>query len=116
MGGHSNGVSHLLYEQLRLTLPQPLQAGEAWFNPCSLDLLAKANPDYLFVEKRVMQHFSAEDNMKNLVESSQWNDLKAVKNNRVFLVDTRLWVDGHGIIGHKMILNEIVNSLVTNVL
>ncbi|WP_024628596.1 MULTISPECIES: helix-turn-helix domain-containing protein [unclassified Paenibacillus] len=116
MGGHSNGVSHVLYEQLQLTLPQPLQAGEAWFNPCSLDLLAKANPDYLFVEKRVMQHFSAEDNMKKLVESSQWNDLEAVKNNRVFLVDTRLWVDGRGIIGHKMILNEIVNSLVTNVL
>ncbi|SDL49686.1 ABC-type Fe3+-hydroxamate transport system, substrate-binding protein [Paenibacillus sp. OK060] len=115
LGGHSNGVSHLLYEQLRLTLPQPLQAGEAWFNPCSLDLLAKANPDYLFVEKRVMQHFSAQENMKKLVESSQWNDLKAVKNNRVFLVDTRLWVDGRGIIGQKMILNEIVNSLVTNV-
>lgn len=62
-----------------------------------------------------MQHFSAEENMKKLVESFQWNDLKAVKNNRVFLVDTRLWVDGRGIIGHQMILNEIVNSLVTNV-
>ncbi|UPK42549.1 helix-turn-helix domain-containing protein [Paenibacillus pabuli] len=112
LGRHSNGVSHLLYEQLCLTLPQPLQAGEAWFNPCSLDLLAKANPDYLFVEKRVMQHFSAEENMKNLMESSQWNELRAVKNNRVFHVDTRLWVDGRGIIGNKMILNEIVKSLV----
>ncbi|MEK4056029.1 helix-turn-helix domain-containing protein [Paenibacillus sp. FSL F4-0087] len=114
LGGHSNGVSHLLYEQLRLTLPQPLHSGEAWFNPCSLDLLAKANPEYLFVEKRVMQHFSAEENMKKLVESSQWNGLEAVKNNRVFFVDTCLWVDGRGIIGHQMILNEIVNRLVTN--
>lgn len=108
LGGHSHGVSHLLYEQLGLTLPQALDSGTAWFNPCSLELLTQANPDYLFVEKRIMQHFSAEENMRKLWESPQWNELKAVKNNRVFYVDTHLWVDGHGITGHTLILNQII--------
>ncbi|WP_145323528.1 helix-turn-helix domain-containing protein [Paenibacillus xylanexedens] len=111
LGGHSHGASQLLYEQLGLALPQALQSGTAWFNPCSLDLLAQANPDYLFVEKRIMQHFSAEENMTKLWESPLWNDLKAVKNNRVYYVDTHLWVDGHGITGHTLILNQIIRNL-----
>lgn len=111
LGGHSHGVSNLLYKQLGLALPQALDSGAAWFNPCSLELLTQANPDYLFVEKRMMQHFSAEENMSKLWESPQWNDLQAVKNNRVFYVDTNLWVDGHGITGHALILNQIVRHL-----
>ncbi|BBI30967.1 helix-turn-helix domain-containing protein [Cohnella abietis] len=111
LGGHSSGVSQLLYTKLELSLPEPLKAGEAWFNPCSIELLSIANPDYLFVEKRVMENFSAEENMRKLMESSQWKSLKAVKNNRIFYIDTSLWVDGNGVIGQALIIDEIVSSL-----
>lgn len=111
LGGHSYGISQLLYDQLGLALPQALEQGTAWFNPCSLELLAQANPDYLFVEKRIMQHFSADENMRKLWESRQWSELQAVKNNRVLYIDTHLWVDGHDITGQNLILNQIISNL-----
>ncbi|WP_272037900.1 hypothetical protein [Paenibacillus sp. JJ-100] len=49
--------------------------------------------------------------MRKLLENPQWNDLKAVKNNRVYYVDTHLWVDGHGMTGHTLILNQIIRNL-----
>jgi ABC-type Fe3+-hydroxamate transport system substrate-binding protein len=113
LGGYSSGVSQLLYKKLELSLPEPLKTGEAWFNPCSIEQLYIANPDYLFVEKRVMENFSAEENMEKLMESSQWKNLKAVNDNRVFYIDTSLWVDGCGVVGHTMIINQIVSSLMS---
>ncbi|MBP1993012.1 ABC transporter substrate-binding protein [Paenibacillus eucommiae] len=111
LGGNANGVSKLLYRKLGLSLPESLKTGEAWFNPCSIEQLLLADPDYLFVEKRVMENFSAEENMEKLMESNQWKHLKAVKENRVFYVDTSLWVDGCGVTGHHLIIGQIVSSL-----
>ncbi|WP_434749970.1 helix-turn-helix domain-containing protein [Paenibacillus amylolyticus] len=111
LGGQSYGISQLLYDQLGLSLPQALNQGTSWFNPCSLELLVQANPDYLFVEKRIMQHFSADENMRKLLESPQWSELQAVKNNRVLYIDTQLWVDGHGIRGQNLILNQMISNL-----
>jgi len=111
LGGNSSGVSQLLYKKLGLTIPESLKAGKAWFNPCSIEQLYAADPEYLFVEKRVMEHFSAEENMEKLMKTSYWMNLKAVKNNRVFYVDTSLWVDGCGIAGQTIIMNQIVSSL-----
>lgn len=79
LGGRSHGISKLLYEQLGLALPQPLQQGNAWFNACSLELLWEADPDYLFVEIRKMQHLNADESMRKLSETLQWNELRAVK-------------------------------------
>ncbi|GED71934.1 hypothetical protein BRE01_56360 [Brevibacillus reuszeri] len=114
LGGYSSGVSQLLYKKLELSLPESLKAGEAWFNPCSIEQLSMANPDYLFVEKRMMENFSAEENMQKLMANSQWKKLKAVKNKRVFYIDTSLWVDGCGVVGQSIILNQIVRSLVSS--
>lgn len=111
LGGASSGVSQLLYQQLGLLLPEPLKSGEAWFNPCSIELLSIADPEYLFVEKRVMENFSSEENMEKLKDSSQWKKLKAVNNNRVYEIDTRLWVDGCGVAGQKLIIDQIVSCL-----
>ncbi|WP_312116358.1 AraC family transcriptional regulator [Brevibacillus reuszeri] len=114
LGGYSSGVSQLLYKKLELSLPESLKAGEAWFNPYSIEQLSMANPDYLFVEKRMMENFSAEENMQKLMANSQWKKLKAVKNKRVFYIDTSLWVDGCGVVGQSIILNQIVRSLVSS--
>ncbi len=111
LGVNSSGVSQLLYHKLGLMPPHSLKAGKAWFNPCSLEQLAAADPEYLFVEKRVMENFSADENMEKLMESSCWTNLRAVRNGRVFYADTRIWVDGCGIAGQSIILNQIVSSL-----
>ncbi|MFC3749720.1 helix-turn-helix domain-containing protein [Paenibacillus sp. GCM10012306] len=111
LGGTSSGVSQLLYQRLELALPESLKAGEAWFNPCTMDQLSAADPAYLFVEKRRMEYFNAEENMEKLRESKQWKDLRAVKNNRVFYIDTSLWVDGCGVIGQSIIIDQVVSSL-----
>jgi len=111
LGENSGGVSQLLYKKLGLSMPESLKAGKAWFNPCSPEQLSAADPEYLFVEKRVMEHFSAEENMEKLRNTSYWTNLKAVKNNRVFYVDTSLWVDGCGIAGQTIIMDQIVSSL-----
>ncbi|WP_338554279.1 helix-turn-helix domain-containing protein [Paenibacillus sp. KS-LC4] len=111
LGENSSRVSQLLYEKLGLTLPEPLKSGKAWFNPCSIDQLYSANPDYLFVEKRVIEHYSVDENMEKLMDSYQWRNLKAVKNNRICYVDTSLWVDGFGFTGHALVLKQIVSHL-----
>jgi len=111
LGDHSSGVSQLLYTKLNLSLPESLKGGEAWFNPCTIDQLYRANPDFLFVEKRVMEHYSTEESMNKLLQSDQWRNLKAVKNNRVTFIDTALWVDGCSVIGQTIILEEILDNL-----
>jgi AraC-like DNA-binding protein len=114
LGGNSSGVSRLLYTKLELSLPESLKTGEAWFNPCSIEQLYMANPDYLFVEKRVMENFSAEENMAKLIESELWRNLKAVRNNHVSYIDTSLWVDGCGVNGQKIIIDQIVSNLISH--
>ncbi|RXZ78528.1 helix-turn-helix domain-containing protein [Paenibacillaceae bacterium] len=112
LGGDSTGVSQLLYQQLGLSLPESLKAGEAWFNPCSIEQLYTADPDYLFVEIRVMENFRAEENMEKLKESSQWKNLRAVQHNRVFYIETSLWIDGCGVVGQKIIMEQVVSCLI----
>jgi len=111
LGENSSGASNLLYKKLGVAIPESLKAGKAWFNPCSLEQLKAADPEYLFVEKRIMEHFSTEENMEKLMKTSYWMNLKAVTNNRVFYVDTSLWVDGCGIAGQTIIMDQIVSSL-----
>lgn len=111
LGKYSNGVSNLFYQQLGLRIPQSLESGEAWFNPCSVEQLLQANPDYLFVEKRVMQHFSVEESMQKLVESDVWSKLDAVRNKHVIYVDTSVWIDGCSFNGQKIILDQIKNGM-----
>lgn len=111
LGVDAVGVAKLLYSQLELSAPEVLQEGKSWFNPCTLELLLSANPDYLFIEKRMIEQFSTDESMQKLLESDVWQQLKAVQQHQVFDMDTRLWVEGRGITGYKMMLNEIVTNL-----
>ncbi|MFF2911343.1 helix-turn-helix domain-containing protein [Paenibacillus sp. NPDC057934] len=111
LGGNSSGVSQLLYQRLELALPESLKAGEGWFNPCTTDQLSDADPAYLFVEKRMMEYFNTEENMEKLSGSQQWKDLRAVKDQRVFYIDTSLWVDGCGVVGQAIIIDQVVSRL-----
>lgn len=111
LGVDAVGIARLLYHQLDLSAPEVLQEGKAWFNPCTFDLLLSANPDYLFIEKRIIEQFSTEESMNKLIDSDVWQQLKAVQQQQVFDMDTRLWVEGRGIQGYTMILDEITTHL-----
>lgn len=115
LGVNAVGVAKLLYSQLELSAPEVLQEGKSWFNPCTLELLLSANPDYLFIEKRRIEQFSTDESMQKLLESDVWQQLKAVQQHQVFDIDTRLWVEGRGITGYKMILHELVTHLASDV-
>lgn len=54
-----------------------------------------------------MDYFSSEENMKNLLNSDQWNMLDAVKNNRILFVDTSLGLNNCGIFGKPIILQNL---------
>lgn len=107
IGERSCEIAGLLYNELDLSMPPNLQGKEYSFNDLSLEDLLQANPTFLLLEKRIMDYFSSEENMKNLLNSDQWNMLDAVKNNRILFVDTSLGLNNCGIFGKPIILQNL---------
>lgn len=111
LGAHSFGVSRILYRELGLTIPSVLNEGQGWFNPLRLEQLPLANPRYIFVENRITEGEDNQQSLQALMSSKYWRQLDAVQNNRVFHVETGLWVNGCGPIGHAEILRQIIASI-----
>lgn len=111
LGAHSNGASRILYRELGLSIPPALESGAAWFNPFALERLAEINPDYLFVENRLTEAGSSDENMQRLLAHSAWSGLDAVRNQRVYLADTKLWAAGLGTTGHFTLIDYVVDCL-----
>lgn len=110
MGAHANGLSRILYRELGLAIPSALNKGQEWFNPLRLEQLPLADPDFIWVENRIMEGGDTTLRMKALGSSPYWRALKAVQSNRIFKLDTRLWI-GCGPMGYSIILGEIVDAL-----
>ncbi|MBD2844384.1 ABC transporter substrate-binding protein [Paenibacillus sp. IB182496] len=113
LGSKSQGASELFYQQLGLQIPEVLKDGEAWFNPFSLEILPEINPDYIFIEKRVMEGGDSDQSWEDLMGNSLWKNLDAVKNNRVFPVGTKDLVQGEGPIGSAYLIDFIVESIIS---
>ncbi|WP_338552335.1 ABC transporter substrate-binding protein [Paenibacillus sp. KS-LC4] len=111
LGMNSQGASELFYQQLGLQIPEALKGGEAWFNPLSLEILPEVNPDYIFIEKRVLEGDDSDQSWNDLMESVLWKKLDAVQNNRVFEVETKELVQGEGPIGYTYLIDFIVESI-----
>jgi ABC-type Fe3+-hydroxamate transport system substrate-binding protein len=111
LGAHSIGVSRILYRDLGLAIPPALNEGQNWFNPLRLEQLQLANPDYIYVEDRVMEGGDTRIMMEALLDSQYWKQLDAVKNNRVIKIDTSLWIGGCGPLGHALIVDQIIATL-----
>lgn len=111
LGAHSNGASQILYRELGLSIPPALESGAAWFNPFTLERLAEINPDYLFVENRLTEAGSSDENMQRLLAHSAWAKLDAVRNQRVYAADTKLWAAGLGTTGHFTLIDYVVDCL-----
>lgn len=110
MGAHSIGISRILYRELGLAIPPALNEGQHWFNPLRLEQLPLADPDFIFVENRVMEGGDTHGMMEALMSSKYWKRLNAVKNKRVQMIDTSLWV-GYGPVGYALIVDQISEFL-----
>lgn len=112
IGERSCEIARLLYNELEFSMPHNLQGKEYSFNDLSLEDLLQANPTFLLLEKRIMDHFSSEENMKYLINSFQWNTLDAVKNNRIHVIDTSLGLNNCGVFGKPIILQDLYQFLI----
>lgn len=110
-GESSSDSAILLYQELGLQMPDILRANENSFNTCSLQQLVAANPTYLFIEKRIMDYYTADLSLSTLQKSEQWANLDAVKNKRVFYVDTGLWINNCSVFGKRKIMQQIEQSI-----
>ncbi|WP_028543675.1 helix-turn-helix domain-containing protein [Paenibacillus taiwanensis] len=115
VGESSSDSAILLYEELGLQMPELLRANKNSFNTCSLQQLVAANPTYLFIEKRIMDYYTADLSLATLQKSGQWANLDAVKNKRVFYVDTGLWINNCSVFGKREIMKQIEQLIVDRV-
>jgi iron complex transport system substrate-binding protein len=111
LGMNSQGASELFYQQLGLQIPEALKAGDAWFNPLSLEILPEINPDYIFIEKRILEGSDSDQSWEDLMGNVLWKKLDAVQNKRVFQVETKDLVQGEGPIGFTYLIDFIVESI-----
>ncbi|KEK11469.1 hypothetical protein EP18_13040 [Lysinibacillus sphaericus] len=115
LGESSSDSAILLYQELGLQMPEGLRANANSFNICSLQQLVAANPTYLFIEKRIMDYYTADLSLATLQNSEQWANLDAVKNNRVFYVDTGLWINNCSVFGKREIMQQIEQAILGSV-
>lgn len=115
VGESSSDSATLLYQELGLKMPESLRTNKNSFNICSLQQLVVANPTYLFIEKRIMDYYTADLSLATLQKSEQWKNLDAVKNKRVFYVDTGLWINNCSVFGKRKIMQQIEQSILDGV-
>ncbi|WP_186323645.1 helix-turn-helix domain-containing protein [Paenibacillus xylanexedens] len=115
VGASSSEAASLLYKELGLQIPELFRTNERGFNMCTLEQLEEANPTYLFVEKRIMDYYSADLSLSNLQNSEQWANLDAVRNKRVFYVDTGLWINNCSAFGKRKIMQQIEEAMFSSI-
>ncbi|GED71935.1 iron-uptake system-binding protein [Brevibacillus reuszeri] len=112
LGSQAGNVSTLFYQTLGLKIPEIFKDTKEWFTPFSLEILPDIKPDYIFVEKRMMENYDSSESLKELEENSLWKNMDAVKNNRVFPLKTNDYIQGQGPIGSSMLIDYLVEKLV----
>jgi iron complex transport system substrate-binding protein len=114
LGQHAAaGSSQLLYQQLGLKIPDKLADAEAWFTALSLEILPEIDPDYIFVERRIVEGADSTESWNQLMESNVWKSLKAVQAGSVFPLLTNDFVQGEGPVGYTYLIDYIVSSIVS---
>nr|WP_238327783.1 ABC transporter substrate-binding protein [Paenibacillus gorillae] len=99
----------VLYDDLGLQPPDSIPDPSDSMKVISLEVLPSINPDHIF--------FLTEDSaVSSEIQNSQlWKNLKAVKNNHVYMLDYGLWFQGPGgPIGQSKIIEETlkISSLI----
>ena len=107
-GGPTRGYTGpLLYHNLGLAQPamvQRISPDERRVN-LSMDALSKLDADHIFIT------FEKEDGAgRELLQSSVWQELPAVKGNRVYEVDFYAWMN-YGVLSHNRKIEDILRAL-----
>lgn len=71
----------------------------------SYEQLAEVNPERLIV----MVEDSDDDDLNKLQNSNQWDDIDAVKNNRVHFVNRDEWAKLRGLVASEDIIETLAN-------
>ncbi|CAM3598543.1 MULTISPECIES: ABC transporter substrate-binding protein [Saccharibacillus] len=105
------GAIKLLYHDLGLNVPPAIAGAEDWFTPFSLEFLPEIDPDYILLEQRVVDGEDGTEFYDQLMKSSLWKGLRAVKEGHVIPVTTQDLVQGEGPIGYANFTDELVKRL-----
>ena len=103
--GHRTGA--ILYKDLGLKAPQQVAEANDTAYHVSLEALADVGADHYFL--------LTDDMFKGLVEEFQstttWKSLEPVKNNRVYTVDTTMWIGYYGPMAINLVVDQIADTL-----
>lgn len=111
MGPKAGNSSIFFYQTLGLHSPEAIKDSTDWFSPVSLEALPDMDPDYIFVEDRILKDHDNTESMKKLKENKIWANLKAVQNDHVFPLKTSDFVQGVGPVGSVLLMNNVVEKL-----
>ncbi|MFC4303276.1 helix-turn-helix domain-containing protein [Cohnella boryungensis] len=97
----------ILYEDLGLTAPEQVREVQDTAYPISLEALGDVGADHYFL--------LTDDMFSGLVEefksTQTWKSLEPVKQNRVYTVDTTLWIAYYGPIAINKVVDQIGEAL-----
>jgi len=111
MGAKSSDSSAFFYQTMGLNSPEAIKDSTDWFNQFSLEILPGIDPDFIFLEDRVLVGYDTTKSMKELKESKVWSGLDAVKNDRVFPLKTSDFTVGVGPVGSVRLMDYIAEKL-----
>jgi ABC-type Fe3+-hydroxamate transport system substrate-binding protein/AraC-like DNA-binding protein len=109
-GGSTKGYTGpLLYSNLGLAQPALVQQLTSHKRRIDLTLeeLARLDADHLFI---TFDKAEGEDAGRELTESQVWNNLPAVKGNRVYEVDFMAWMN-YGVLSHNRKIDDVLQIL-----
>jgi iron complex transport system substrate-binding protein len=78
---------------------------DSWNVPISAEVLPELNPDRMFVILRPGDANKLA--LDNIMDTSIWSYLNAVKNDKVYIGDANLWFAGFGPIGLSKVIDEV---------
>lgn len=86
------------------------QNNDSAYAELTLEQLIQINPDILFLMK-------SEDRtvLEDWQDNPLWKELKAVKNNQVFIVDRNLWTRFRGVISGEEMIKKVLERKVLTV-
>ncbi|GKU80056.1 AraC family transcriptional regulator [Paenibacillus sp. L3-i20] len=104
----SHRTAAILYNDLGLTAPEQVKVEKDTAYHISLEAMSDVGADHYFLLK--------DDMFKSLAEEFQstevWKSIDAVKNNRVYEVDTTLWIAYYGPIAINMVVDQITEAFI----
>ncbi|MFD0676599.1 MULTISPECIES: AraC family transcriptional regulator [unclassified Paenibacillus] len=106
--GMDRNIGCTLYQDLKLTPPQNVRAIK-WRKTITLEELPNFDANYVLLMGS--PHKKDQKMKRKLVESAEWQDLTAVKNNQCIRIALYPWID-YSASSHELVIDEAVRLFV----